>query len=251
MARKLSATLQRASEDAQFVFTGTIVARGRNNLQGIAAAPDHALVRVERVHVAPGDLGPLVGRTLTVVLLRAAAEGGRATFWARSWIYADEIGVVETARSVPERAEALVGDIVGARLARLDAHLAGRVAAAAAIVRGRVRSIEPIGIVRSGEGTHWSLVHIIVATVHAGEVGAEVVVLQPGVGGPRWRATPRLAVGQDGVFLLQRPPGDFAARELAKIPDPFYLPDPDDVQGPGAGPRVELLSARNPDQAAR
>src|SRR6185436_13752646 len=99
MAIKLPLKLSEQSREAPFVFSGRVSAVGENNLEGIAPASNHALVQVEDVLIAPANLGDLRGRVLTVVLAGTVKKGSRQMWWATSWIFGKEIGVIETARA--------------------------------------------------------------------------------------------------------------------------------------------------------
>jgi hypothetical protein len=99
MPTKLSALHFKRSQEAPFVFQGVVRDVGENNLRGIPPTSAHALVKVEEVLLAPSNLGDLRGRTLTVVLAKPAKKGMRGVWWATSWVFVDEIGVIELERA--------------------------------------------------------------------------------------------------------------------------------------------------------
>lgn len=242
----LATKLAKESQTAPFVFRGVVRAVGENNLQGIAAEANHALVEVEEVLAAPANLGDLRGRVLTVVQQgpAAAKKGTRGTWWATSWVFGNEIGVIETAR-----AEAKAGakamrdqatDVTAARLAALDAQLAERIAGADLIFAGIVTSVDELGPDGIAEGTTWRRAHVRVTQAVKGAAGAEEVIQFPGAGSPRWANAPRFVVEQQGVWLCRRP-----AREakMAKVSASgvWVALDPADVHTLSNLARIEAL----------
>src|SRR4249920_668617 len=99
MPTKLSALQIKRSQEAPFVFQGVVRDVAKNNLRGIPPTSAHALVKVEEVLLAPSNLGDLRGRSLTVVLAKPAKKGMRGVWWATSWVFGDEIGVIELERA--------------------------------------------------------------------------------------------------------------------------------------------------------
>lgn len=242
---RLAAKLAKESETAPFVFRGVVRAVGENNLQGIAAEANHALVEVEEVLAAPGNLGDLRGRVLTVVLQGPAAKKGtRGTWWATSWVFGQEIGVIETARAEAKAgAKAMrdmAADVTSARLAALDAQLAERIAGADLIFAGIVTSVDELGPDGIAEGTTWRRAHVRVTQAVKGAAGAEEVIQFPGAGSPRWASAPRFVVEQQGVWLCRRP-----AREakMAKVSASgvWVALDPADIHTLSNLARIEAL----------
>src|SRR5262249_16943562 len=142
----LSKRLVQPSLEAQFVFTGRVEALGRNNLKGIPAAGNHAIVRVLDVLLSPSSLGDLRGRSLTVVLSTKAAVGSIATFWARNWVIGKELGVIELARQAGRAKQEVKSELVDLRLRALDAKIAERLEKASAVVVGTVIHLKEIGV---------------------------------------------------------------------------------------------------------
>ncbi|MEP7348108.1 MAG: hypothetical protein ABI877_22755 [Gemmatimonadaceae bacterium] len=245
MPTKLSAELIKRSQEAPFVFQGRVRAVGENNLQGIPPTTKHALVDVEQVVLAPSNLGELRGRVLTVVLAKPAKKGSRGMWWATSWVFGDEIGVIEVARSEGVASVSTAADVVNARLAALDDLVIDRVMGADLIVAGTVVSVEELGVDGIAEGTTWRLALVRVASVVKGNAGAEVVVQFPGIGSPRWATAPRLVLEQQGVFILRRPSREPRMRKV-KASGTWVALDPNDVHAPSSLARIEAL-ARIPE----
>lgn len=241
MTTKLTPQLVKQSQEAPFIFLGRVRAVGENNLQGIAPTPEHALVQVEEVLMAPADLGELRGRVLTVVLASPAKRDTRAVWWATSWVFDREIGVVETARGEAAKVMAAATEVIGARLAALDARVAERVAGADLVVAGTVVSIEELGVDGIAEGTTWRRALVRVSSVLKGEAGAEIVIQFPGAGSPRWAYVPRLVLDQQGVWILRRPSREPRMRDV-KVSGAWVALDPDDVHALSSLPRIEALA---------
>jgi len=240
MVTKLSAALIKQSQEAPFIFQGRVRAVGENNLQGIPSAANHALVEVEQVLLAPSSLGELRGRTLTVVVARPVKTGSRAVWWATSWVFDKEIGVIETARADGVRIMSAAADVVATRLAALDTLVVDRVRGADLIVAGTVVSVEELGPDGIAEGTTWRRALVRIATVLKGEAGAEAAIQFPGIGSPRWAAAPRLVLEQQGVFILRRPTREPRLSRM-KISGAWVALDPNDVHAPSSLARIEAF----------
>jgi len=241
MAAKLSPRLVQQSQEAPFVFTGRVRAVGENNLQGIPPLPSHALVEVEAVIVAPTTLGDLTGRTLTVVLASPARKGLRAMWWATSWVFDREIGVIETARAEGTARLAAATDVIGSRLAALDARILARVNGADLVVAGTVIELEDLGVDSIAEGTTWLRATVRVSRVVKGDAGATVVIQFPGAGSPRWATAPRFVLGQEGVWILRRPSAEPKMRNI-RASGAWVALDPDDVHTLSNLPRLEAFA---------
>jgi hypothetical protein len=241
MAAKLSSRLVQQSQDAPFVFVGRVRSIGENNLQNIPPLPSHALVDVEDVIVAPTNLGELRGRTLTVVLASPARKGLQATWWATSWVFDREIGVIETARAPAGARMATATDVLGARLAALDARVLARVTGADLVVAGTVVDVEDLGVDSIAEGTTWLRATVRVSRVVKGEAGATVVIQFPGAGSPRWATAPRYVLGQEAIWILRRPSAEPKMRSI-RASGAWVALDPDDVHTLSNLPRLEAFA---------
>jgi hypothetical protein len=253
MPIKLSKLQLERSREAPFIFQGRVRALGENNLQGIPSAPDHALVDVEEVLQAPSSLGDLRKRVLTVVLNRPAKRTTHGVWWAKSWVFGDEIGVIELDRAEGVRAVTVWTDVVGSRLAALEDLVLARVSGADLIVAGAVVSIEELGLDGVAEGTTWRRAAVRVTGVVKGQAGDEVLIQFPGIGSPRWATAPRLVLEQQGVFILRRPSGEPRMKRV-KASGVWVALDPNDVHAASALPRIEALvrkAALQPSRPAR
>ena len=241
MPTKLSSQLIKQSQEAPFIFQGRIRAVGENNLQGIPPKANHALVDVEQVLLAPSNLGELRGRVLTVVVTRPVRKGSRGVWWATSWVFDKEIGVIETGRADGVGIMSAAADIVNARLVALDELVVDRVTGADLIVAGTVVSVQELGVDGIAEGTTWRLALVRVASVLKGNAGAEAVIQFPGIGSPRWATAPRFVLEQQGVFILRRPSREPRMRKV-KVSGAWVALDPNDVHAPSSFARIEVFA---------
>jgi hypothetical protein len=171
---------------------------------------------------------------------RPIKTGSRAVWWATSWMYDNEIGVIETARADGVGIMAAAVDVVAARLAALDAKVVERVRSADLVVSGTVVNIEDLGADGIAEGTTWRRALTRVTAVLKGEAGAEVVIQFPGMGSPRWATVPRLVLDQPGVFILRRPSREPRLSKV-RISGAWVALDPNDVHAPSSLARIEAF----------
>ncbi len=177
-------TLQAWTRDAAFVFSGRVQALGASNLDGVEPEDRMATVQVEDVALAPRHLGDLTGRTVTVYLetTEGLDVGQQATFFARSWHYGRNIGVVEVSgvREVG-RASFRAGDIrqavIAERLRQFEDQIEQRIRAAEVILSGRVlatfRVERPEGLPGLVEGVEWWNAELWIGTVEKGQPPAD------------------------------------------------------------------------------
>ena len=202
---------ERVSQWAQasaFVFTGRIEAMGSTNLDGVEPEPRMATVQVEDVAVAPPDLGDLRGRVITVYLETPddLDAGDQVTFFARSWQYGRNIGVVEIGRtSVP--ASSVGPNIVAAQLQQLDDQLVARIRDADAVISGLVTATHPVprtadlpGFV---EGVQWWVAEMWIGSVEKGQPPEDQRIWFPEGGENHWGIVPKAHPRQEGVWLLR------------------------------------------------
>jgi hypothetical protein len=240
MPTRLSTELYRQSQQAPFIFSGRIQKIHANNLQGIAPESNHALVKIETVLVSPANLGNLKGRVVTVVLASPAKAGSLNIFWATSWVYDREIGVIEIARAAATKLMAAVGEVVDARLRALDERILDRIRDSDLVVAGTVIDVEELGVDAIAEGTTWRRALVRVSVAIKGNAGADVVIQFPGAGSPRWALAPRLVLGEEGIWILRRPSREPRMR-LVKADGAWTALDPNDAHALSSLPRIEAL----------
>src|SRR5262249_10035119 len=203
--------LTRASS---FIFSGTVQSAGASNVAAVEPGDSLLLVRVERGLRSDPALGDIRGRLVTVKALSPdeLPVGAQAVFFTNSWVHGDEIAVLERAHLGAERADE-VADAVG-RLP--DMHLADRLRAAAAVVRAVVARTQRVtGLWEDHRAPLWAEATLDVAETLKGDATG-MRLLFPTSDSHRWDQSPRLAPGQQGVFLLHV--GDPAAQQWLDDP---------------------------------
>jgi hypothetical protein len=206
-AKKLSAeALRDLSRRAAFVFRGRVRGVGKSNLAGVPVEDRMALVQVGEIVFAPPALGDLTGKTVTVYLesARDLKNNDQATFFATSWHYGKNIGVIEIGRTDTDVAE-LRQSIAGERLLQHDEQVEGRIRRAVLVVSGKVTSTfrtKAADLPGRDEGVEWWEAALFVASVEKGRPPADLHIFFP-VGGDReWGPVPKFCSGQTGVWLL-------------------------------------------------
>jgi hypothetical protein len=206
-ASRLSArVLGDLSRRASFVFRGRINAIGKCNLDGVEPDDRMATVRVNEVIVAPPVLGDLTGKTVTVYLQspKGIRSKDEAIFFATSWHYGRNIGVMEIGRTSMATAK-LSQTVIDERLKEYTARLEVRIRRAQLIISGRVISTfrsEHRDLPGMYEGIEWWEAEMWVGTVEKGQPPKGLHIFYP-VGGDReWGPVPKCYPGQLGVWLL-------------------------------------------------
>jgi hypothetical protein len=206
--------LQAWTREADFVFSGRVQALGTSNLDGVEPDDRMATVEVEDVALAPRQLGDLTGQTVTVYLeTRQGIEvGQRATFFANSWHYGRNIGVVEVSgvRQLGRpsfRAADIRQTVIAERLRQLEEQIEQRISAAEVVLSGRVlatsRVEQPEGLPGLVEGVEWWIAELWIGTVEKGQPPADSRIWFPEGGDRDWGPVPKSYPGQTGVWLLQ------------------------------------------------
>jgi hypothetical protein len=199
--------LREWTQASAFVFTGFIEALGSSNLDGVKPEPRMATVRVDKVAIAPADLGDLRGRVVTVYLetVDDLASGDYVTFFARSWQYGRNIGVVEIGRTLVP-ASTIGPDVILAQLKLFEDQLVERIRGADVILSGLVtgtqrvpRSANLPGFV---EGVQWWVADLWIGSVEKGYPPRDRRIWFPEGGNPYWGIVPKAHPRQEGVWLL-------------------------------------------------
>jgi hypothetical protein len=213
-AAAVDARLEQTIRGTRFIFAGTFETLGASNLSLLPASAQTALVRVRDVIDQPPGFGPVRGALVTVQLAdtTGAAEGGQAIFFTNGMLYGENLAVAELMRNpdrpgIPEAADVdqLRKDVAQVRQTEADEALAARLASAAAVVSGRVGDIRPAGRSEAA-GEHsasWVLATLAVDTTLKGRPAAAVYFAADA--DEFWAEAPKLAPGEEGIFLLQTP----------------------------------------------
>jgi len=207
-----------------------------------------AVVHVDAVLQAPPMLANRAGTDITVLLSdpEQVQEGQQATFFTTGWIYGEDIAVQEVGHE-----EGSVDDERAAELAALSPgtpenrthRLQQRLAEADVVVAGMVSEIKfPEGYNTQGlVSEHAPLLReatIQIETAYKGDLPAEQDTIKAiffASQDVRWYRTPILAVGQKGIFVLDK-------REIRELQrEEFAALDPLDHQPPEQRDLIETL----------
>jgi hypothetical protein len=209
-----SEVLRARAREAAFVFTGRIQALGESNLDGVEPEDRMATVEVEEVALAPRDLGDLRGRTLTIYLETAEGiePGQHATFFAQSWHYGKNIGVIEVggAREFGRtslRATDLKEEVIAERLRTFEEQIEERIRGCEAILSARVMNTTKVevteGLPGLDEGVEWWTAELWIASIEKGRPPEDRRIWFPEGGDRDWGPVPKAYPGQTGIWLLR------------------------------------------------
>jgi hypothetical protein len=229
--------LQRVLRQSPFVFLGTVRQSGVTNMEGVPPSPSNAVIRVERVLLAPERLGDFTGRDITVALLKAGSPGvgQRTVFFTSGWIYGRTLAVREVSHddSAERDTDALRSAIGEAQRRNREQDLAALLAKAEVVVAGTVVRIEPVPRekFRLPLTEHDPQLRLAVVKVEAALKGniprnGLVPFLFANSGDVLWLQSPKLKEGERAVWILSR--HEKRGLEL----DAITAFDPRDVQPP-------------------
>ena len=256
-----------AARTAPFVFFGTVRRPGGSNVELLDSEEyPSAVVRVDEVVTAPGVVGDLTGREVTVHLAEGGelARSSRHLFMATSLQFGDEIAVAEIARVPRQRRveQQLRRAVLEEKLSDLDEAQAQRLRLAAAVIYGVVEGVEPVApeTARPAEVVGEAAPGFRAAVVRvwrtlAGRTDEEPRVIFPFPRTQKWSEVPLFVEGIEGVWILQPAGGQTLGAGAVVVPDvpnAFTALDPLDFHAPGMLGRIEtLLAAAEPPASRR
>jgi len=251
-------TPEQLARNARFVFEGTVQKVGGTDLPGLESRTKAATVRVDDIVQGPDTLRSFQGRDVLVVPDKGEeiSEGTRAVFYTNAISFGDTLAL-QSIGHLPVRARAARALGVASPQAALKKRdVQKRVESADMVVVGKVTDVglpreqATRGMRRASAGgesdaprritehdPQWRDAVIEVDRVQKG-AGArkQVIVRFPASTDVRWYQAPKFSPGDQGTFILHRPPGAARAggvrtRALAAAgPDVYTALDPNDVQ---------------------
>jgi len=230
-------TLEELVDASSVIFKGTLRNLGASMMPEVPPGDDTAVVTIDSVLASATVLGDLKGTAITIRLAEDAKlkPGGQAIFFTNVSVYGSQLCVDEVGRVDAKRE----GDVVATIDARPDRELSARLERTELAVAGKVEKvkdakdvIEPV----SEHSPEWKRATLATESVELGDLkGRRVDVLFPGSDEPMFETSPKLQVGQEGVFLLRRGEGPFAPS------DAFTILDSRDVHPRAELPRIRKL----------
>ncbi len=207
---------------ANVVFVGTIVEVGAASFAGVPTSSRTMVVQVDEVLEVPTAVSLLQGGRVTVEVKDPSLfrKGVQATFYTDGWIFGDGIAVREVDHEISPAAMA-AGAVTQKReqLAQIrkdlsDAELRARIQAAAVIVVGRVKEVRlgtmaavgapPKPIVTEHDPDWHEAVIQVESGIKGAQANQEIVIRFPASMDVAWHDIPKLKVGQEGTFILQK-----------------------------------------------
>lgn len=206
---------QQALRNSDFVFIGTVMQTGKASFAGVPASDSNLVVKVDKIIEKPAAAIFNTGDEVTVRANdpKALPEGGRAVFYARSWIYGKGIAVTALGTSAlpqgsnPGQATESAAAVNQMRTQINRDELRARVQAANVIVAGEVVSIQaapaPARRVISEHDPYWQDAIVKVASVVKGGAELRTVAIRfPASLDVAWYNAPKLTPDQKSIFVL-------------------------------------------------
>jgi hypothetical protein len=205
------ATIQRLSSQSNLVFQGTVSRLNATTEPQIPASPATAVVLVESVIDGTNMVSDVAGREITVQLLRAASvvAGRRVLFFSNLTVASKSVAVKEVAHFDVAPSNAMATQVTDYLRRKPEIDLQARVSGADVIVTGRVARITRAEQQRTGpppseHDPEWTDAVVEVQSTEKGTAVQTLTVSFPSSNDIRWFRSPKLQVGETGVFLLRR-----------------------------------------------
>lgn len=246
--------LARLVLEAPLIFRGTVVGAASTALPLPMPNGRVFRVRVDQTVRGADSVGDFAGQE--VVLVRTTdAERKEAIFFVRPFAYgktlaAEVIGELD----VPADTKGFAAQVARIEQQDADARLLARAASADAVIVGRVLAVEPVRGERGLPSEHdpeWVVAQVAVVRAIRGQPkartcgqGSCVEVAFAQSKDIRWFRAPKLAPGQEAVFLL-RPAQSELLREGEEPPAAYVLMHPDDLRPVSEETRLRELIRRN------
>jgi hypothetical protein len=189
-----------------------------------------------------GDVLDLTGQEITIQLLSAPtmAVGYVGYFFTNAGLVGQTVEVLEVAHADPGVFPTVEADVPGIEAMLADQRLYERAQGAASVVAGQVTAIAPhTGPVYSEHDPMWAVATLQVDCAMQGATPAEAHLAFPTSDDIMWHQSPKLTLGQTGVFLMQPlplPASDYGIPAAAE----YEIDQPLDVQP--ATDRVRLAT---------
>jgi hypothetical protein len=199
-------------QSAGFIFRGTVQKAAASNVKALPSSANTIVVRVDEILKSPTALESVLGKDVTVQLLRPSTlkEQQQAIFLTSGFLYGENIAVKEV-RTVTSSVDSktLAGQIAQASVQSSDQALSARIANSALIITGKVVEVAALiskeaALRRSEHDPELWRAEIEIATVEKGQKPASgrVTVYFAKSDDERWILSPKYTTGQEGIFLL-------------------------------------------------
>jgi hypothetical protein len=258
--------VERLAARSPVVVRGRVLRLNASTEPLLRRSPRTAVITVRQMYAGSEIAGDQSGKNVTVILTRpAAARPGEETIFFGRPLYVGRTMTIADEGEVPARAAA-ASALEAAVQGQNDRPIRARLAAAALVFRGTVDSVRPLEtgaeqtrppeVPGSEHDPDWRIATVRVVTpLRGGTAGQTITVLFAASRDITWFNTPKLAAGQDAVFLPHTPTKEeeshYRRGGLGALMDkgPLYLvTEPFDVLQPSDEPRVRRLLAAKPER---
>ncbi len=206
------------AEHSSIIVLGKVLKTNASDEPMVPPSTQTAIISVQRMYAGSEIAGDQTGRTVTVILSRAAGlkEGEEAVFYANPRFLGKSLTVADESE-VPSQSSGASAQAAleqGAQ-ARRDKPILNRLAAASLVFRGSVETVQQLAVVtESKEGVRasappsehdpdWHVATVRITTaLRGGEAGQVVTVVFPASQDITWFNVPKLKPGQDALFLV-------------------------------------------------
>lgn len=207
------------SEQARFVFRGTVQSLNASNLPDVVPASSLSLVaRVDEVLQSPQSLAQAGGQEVTLQFSAPPdlTPGDEAVFFTNPMAYGETLAVQAVGHQpVPATFAAMTRRNNDPVRTLVNRDRQGRLATADLVIRGRVTAVKITDADRTNttlnrrdeHAPEWrDAVIQVLATEKGSPPGDEIIVRFPASRDVAWRDRPKFEAGDEGRFILDRWP---------------------------------------------
>lgn len=196
---------------SNFIFSGTIVKMNTANIEIVPPAPI-AIVRVDEVLDAVSPYEQMRGKEITVLLATAKNRraGAKQVFFTSGWYYGKTLGVKETPNNlvITEKLEVLKNRIAVERVNIRNDSLRAELLKAVLVVRGTVvdaniKVEKKPGLETEHDPEFRKAIIEIKEVLKGRTTETRIEVIYASSEDVMWHESPKLAKGQEAIFLLQ------------------------------------------------
>lgn len=210
--------------DAKFIFRGTVEQINAATLPEITETQNCVVVKVNEVLETPPDFTDWTGRSITVLVKDAGKlkPGVERVFFTNGWLFGKSIAVMEVSSKDPRETDAKT--VQNGIKARQENLLRERLKASELVIAGKVVELQPSKNQEPGSehDPEWVTAIIEVSTTLKGQTGQTKVPVQFASSiDVMWYGSPKFTVGQQGIWLLQKPFTDKSGYQITDKAD-FY-----------------------------
>ena len=206
--KKIPVEITKFTPQSEFIFIGTLQLKNSATLL-VENNKNLAVVLVDKILYAPTIFNHWEKKQITVKLndLEKFQQGEKAVFFTKSWLFSDEIAVVEIGSFKPETLndKELSTQILSVKSQEQDNHLKERLNKADYVILGTITGIqkseaEPMV---TEHDPQWMNAEIKVETVLKGNIKESTFTISyPGSKDVMWMDVPKLKEGMDGIWIL-------------------------------------------------